>query len=329
MRKILCVFLSLACLISLCACGGPDVIATAAPTVQTEPETTAPTTVPEESLSYAELRFTEFLFSSGAGAWGTTLYINADGSFSGIYHDSEMGDNSEEYPMGTVYHCGFSGQFGTPVRRDEDSWTLPVRVLRYDRVPDSQEIRDGIRWFYTTAFGLEQTLSMVLYEPDTPLERLPEEYRQWVGLHREEGVLSFWGLYNEDQQQGFSGTDLLQRLREALNGAEAEEATLAEQMQTLVTQTDLNFSAQQRYNCWDNLLNQTWGVLKRVLTEADMERLTDLQLDWIDRKEAAAREAADEYEGGSIAPMIYSTVAADWTKERVYYLMQYLPQNDK
>ena len=327
MKKILCFCLSFAVLVSLCACGAPDAEGTVPTTVPTETES-AP--VPsagetEEVLSYSELRFTEFLFSSGAGAWGTLLYINEDGSFSGNYHDSEMGDNAEEYPMGTVYHCGFSGQFGTPVRLDDHSWSLPIRVLQYDRVPDSQEIRDGIRWFYTTAFGLEQTTSITLFEPGTPLELLPVEYRQWVGLHTEEGELPFWGLYNEPQQQGFSGTDLLSYLWEALAAAEAEEAAVEQRMQTLVEQSDLNFAAQQRYNCWDNLLNQTWGVLKRALPEEKMDQLTALQLEWIESRDLAAEEAAGAYEGGSLESMVFSTTAADWTKERVYYLMQYLP----
>ena len=44
-----------------------------------------------------------FIFASGAGAWGSSLSLWPDGTFTGSYHDSEMGENGEDYPNGTVY----------------------------------------------------------------------------------------------------------------------------------------------------------------------------------------------------------------------------------
>lgn len=325
MKKILCIFLSLLLPVSLCGCSEPDVIATVSPVPETETAPEAETTIPVERFSYSELQFTEFLFSSGAGAWGTTLYISDDGSFSGIYHDSEMGLSDDAYPNGTVYHCEFHGQFGEPQRIDDYTYSLPLQVMRYVQVPDSQKIQDGIRYCYTTAFGMEQTLSLLLYAPGTPLEALPLEFRQWVGLHMESGQLPFWGLYNENQQQGFAGQDLLLRIREAVASAEAEEACILAQQDNYLTQADMNMAAIQRYNCWDMVLNQLWTILKRSLPEDAMADLTGLQLDWIGKKDAAAQAAAAEYEGGSLAVLVQADTAADWTRERVYYLLQYLP----
>lgn len=326
MKKIVALLFSLLFLLSLSGCGEPDIIATVSTTAQTEPVPTVETTVPVQTFSYSDLQLTEFLFSSGAGAWGTTLYIESDGSFSGTYHDSEMGNRTEEYPNGTVYHCAFYGQFGTPVQVNDDTYSLPIQVLRYEQVPDSQQIRDGVRYCYTTAFGIEQTLELLLYAPGTLLDSLPMEYRQWVGLHMEsEGVLPYWGLYNEAQQQGFAGMDLLQRARDAVTAAETEEAAIRAQQDSYVTQADMNMAAQQRYNCWDTVLNQIWELLKRILPQEDMISLTGLQLEWIAKKDAAAQAAAAEFEGGSLVPLAYADAAADWTRERVYYLLQYLP----
>lgn len=54
----------------------------------------------------------DLVFSSGAGGWSTTLTLSEDGSFTGAFSDSEMGERDEnEYPNGTVYVCNFSGQF--------------------------------------------------------------------------------------------------------------------------------------------------------------------------------------------------------------------------
>ena len=52
-----------------------------------------------------------FLFCSGAGGWSTGLKLNADGTFSGEYHDSNMGETGDGYPNGTMYECTFSGKF--------------------------------------------------------------------------------------------------------------------------------------------------------------------------------------------------------------------------
>ena len=44
-----------------------------------------------------------FYFLSGAGAWSTELVVSPDGSFTGYYHDTDMGDSGAGYPNGTRY----------------------------------------------------------------------------------------------------------------------------------------------------------------------------------------------------------------------------------
>ena len=52
-----------------------------------------------------------FEFSSGVGAWSTELTVGENGTFTGSFHDSEMGETGENYPDGTLYGCSFHGQF--------------------------------------------------------------------------------------------------------------------------------------------------------------------------------------------------------------------------
>lgn len=52
-----------------------------------------------------------FVFSSGTGGWSTTLSIGPNSTFSGVYHDSDMGVTGPGYPGGTVSYSKFSGQF--------------------------------------------------------------------------------------------------------------------------------------------------------------------------------------------------------------------------
>ena len=53
----------------------------------------------------------EWSLLSGASAWSTELYLQSDGSFSGYYHDSDMGATGDAYPNGTLYESSFSGSF--------------------------------------------------------------------------------------------------------------------------------------------------------------------------------------------------------------------------
>ena len=57
------------------------------------------------ALSFADLDGLSFCFSGGAGSWDTTFSIRPDGSFSGEYIDSDMGNRDTAYPGGTVYQC--------------------------------------------------------------------------------------------------------------------------------------------------------------------------------------------------------------------------------
>lgn len=55
----------------------------------------------------------DFVFSSGVGAWATSMTLEQDGAFSGEYYDADMGVCDEDYPNGTVYICDFRGGFRT------------------------------------------------------------------------------------------------------------------------------------------------------------------------------------------------------------------------
>ena len=80
-------------------------------------ETTLP--IPEEGVTFS--------FSSGAGAWSTYLTLFPDGTFTGVYSDSDMGSN-------TVYLCQFQGTF---------SMFTPMSDHIYDLTLTNLEITTG------------------------------------------------------------------------------------------------------------------------------------------------------------------------------------------
>ena len=283
---------------------------------------------PEGTFSFEELEYLEFHFNSGAGAWGTVLVIRPDGSFFGTFQDTDMGSGENpEYPNGVIYNTDFSGAFAQPEWLNEYSCSLKILDIRYEKEPGTSEIRDGILYQYDTAYGLTETEALILYLPGTPIPELPEEYMPWSGLYGHQGTeLPHYGLYNPGLQTGFYSTNILDTIRFSVQHAEEVAAEVDTWLEEAYTQADMNYAAQQKYLVWDEALNQLWQDLKSILREEEMQQLTKEELAWIEEKEAAALEAAAENEGGSIYPTIYYGTLADLTKERVYELLEYLPE---
>ena len=313
----------------------------------TEPqEETEPTAVPTEEapvetepvmivvepleVSLDRLQFVEFYFSSGAGAWGTELHISPDGSFSGNYHDSNMGETGEGYPNGSVYYCDFTGRFSQLKKIDRYTYSLRIESLQYAHTPGTEEIREGVRYAYSTAYGLTGTEEMVLYLPGTPLEKIPEGFRDWLGFtvlfRKNITVLPRYGLYNSGKEYGFTGWYIEGEVREAAQYAEERSDELDVWLETNYTQADMNQAAHERYRIWDDFLNSLWLVLLDELPKDTMDQLTREQLAWIEEKEAIIAEAGDQVTDGSVYPAVVNGTAALLTRERVYELLEYLPE---
>lgn len=148
----------------------------------------------------------DLLFSSGAGAWGTRLTLHADGSFSGLYHDSDMGDGGPGYPNGTAYTCSFAGSFLTSEPLDEFSYRLYLSPPTLSRPAGEEWVENGIRYFSTGPHGLEDSLVFVLYTPGTPVEGLDEEFLSWwPGRFADDPpkALDCYALWNVETGAGF------------------------------------------------------------------------------------------------------------------------------
>lgn len=281
----------------------------------------------KEPFSFAELQNYEFYFSSGAGAWATTMMIHPDGSFEGEYYDSDIGVTGDAYPFGTQYYSVFQGQFTPPVKINEYTYSTKISAISYENEVGTEEIKDEIRYIYTGAYGLEDAEDILIYLPGAPIDELPQEYRNWVGHHdlsnTQETEFSFYGLYNETAKCGFSGYDIVASLKEGLTSTE-KQAVIAESLlrDESLTQVELNAKAQQLYELWDSLLNRQWAVLKKTLDAETMRALTVEELEWIAWKEAAAKEAGADVEGGSLYPLVTYSKAAEMTRDRVYELME-------
>ena len=202
--------------------------ATEAATENRESETTAETTTPAGQTDsetdadplYQELSEWQFIFTSGAGGWDMDFTVNPDGSFQGIYHDSDMGVTGPGYEeCGTLYYCAFSGAFTDYTKISEYVYEVNIGELHYEDTPGTEEIKEGTRYVYSEAYGLTGTDSLIVYLPGTPTADLSEAYMSWVNMNwftyfsddfAEDipAELPFCGMYNEPQEAGIFSESL-------------------------------------------------------------------------------------------------------------------------
>lgn len=283
----------------------------------------------DDSFSFAELKNLDFLFASGAGAWGTTLQIHSDGSFEGQYHDSDMGSTGEGYPHGTMYLCNFSGQFTQQVKVDDHTYSMQIARMDYEQKIGTEEIKDGVLYSYSDAYGLEEAQNIFIYLPGKPLAELSEDFLYWAGYYdlsaTTDTELPFYAINNEAKEEGFVGHDIVADIKFHFQQTNEYTSTLGQSIENdPLSQAELNEKSQWMYEEWDYVLNELWRVLKRTLDSDHMSALTDEQRAWIAEKEQTVADAGAEFEGGSMQPMVMNLRAAELTKERVYELMELL-----
>ena len=159
-----------------------------------------------ETSVFEELAGMEWSFCSGVGGWSTELYIQPDGSFSGNFHDSEMGDSADGYPNGTIYICAFNGQLSFVGQVDENICRLRVDSLTKEDVTETVE--DGVRYVSADSYGISEGETFLLYRPGTPVSALPEEMLFWAHVIDQETPpteLETWFLGSEQNDSGFVG----------------------------------------------------------------------------------------------------------------------------
>jgi hypothetical protein len=155
------------------------------------------------AFSFADVSNLQFWFGSGAGGWCTVLNIAEDGSFSGEYMDSELGAQ-------TTYLCDFTGQFSQPIQVNDDTYSVQLESISYERESGTEEraVVEGYDWTYsyTEPYGLDDATELLIYLPGTPVADLPEGYQRWMSGYGDEigSELPFYGLYNVNGEQGLS-----------------------------------------------------------------------------------------------------------------------------
>lgn len=160
----------------------------------------------EAQFSFTDISNLEFWFGSGAGAWRTVLTIHDDGTFEGEYSDSDMGSAGEDHPNGVCYLSDFTGKLTEPEKVNDYTYSVRIERIELAEEPDTEEIKDGIKYIYSEPYGLDDAEELLFYLPGAPVQELPEGYRSWMMGYGEftDTQLPFYGLYNVKAEEGFS-----------------------------------------------------------------------------------------------------------------------------
>ncbi len=168
--------------------------------------------LPEENTeNIFEAMPTGFDFLSGAGGWRTHMELAKDGTFTGLYQDSDMGGRGEGYQKGTVYICSFSGKFTQPQKIGDYTYSMKLESIQQEGITGDMYYEDDIRYIYSDPYGLNDADEFLIYCPGIALSQLPQGFINWIHSFvdvRTEQTLPYYGIYNVNGEMGFVGGGL-------------------------------------------------------------------------------------------------------------------------
>lgn len=149
----------------------------------------------------------DMIYSSGAGAWESHISLKADGSFTGGYHDMDMGFSGDGYDA-TVYESIFKGKFKDIKMTEDYAFEMTLDWVETAKKEGTEVIEDQggvlVRKVSSEAMGIAGGDKFILYLPTAPVSELSEEFLWWnPGRYEETETLQRYGLYNVVTDAGF------------------------------------------------------------------------------------------------------------------------------
>lgn len=122
-----------------------------------------------------------YSFGSGVGAWGTVMKVNKDGTFSGSYHDSDMGTTGDGYPYGSRAESNFTGKFKSAKKNSDGTYTLQcdASAFKIDGTVGESHIEDQIKVTISEPYGMEPCNEFTLYTDGTDLSTFSDAMKTW------------------------------------------------------------------------------------------------------------------------------------------------------
>lgn len=282
----------------------------------------------KKELTFADLSKLQFEFASGVGAWAEQFTIERDGYFSGSFYDADMGDTGEGYENGTYHVSSYSGHFDVLTKIDDYTYEVTLEDITYADTPGTVEIWDNQRTFYTDSWALMNADTLTIYLPGTSLEKLSEDVLSWISMVNESDTeLTMMVMENKVYGHGIYSYNRLPALEDAqmtYNTYKESYDYYGEKLSEAGTTVEMVECTATMYEYSDDCLNYIWNLIRYNVEEAKYQEILTEQRAWIKEKEEKAKEAAAEYEGGSLAAVTYNDTLARMTMERCEELIEYL-----
>jgi len=150
-------------------------------------------------------------------------------------------------------------------------------------------------------------LSISYQEQQDTLERLA-----LVNVKENQGIISFERMPAKEEAE--SSYNRTKESYDYYNDMISAAVTTAEMVEMTSTQVDFT----------DDCLNEIWRLIKYNTDEATFNKALEEQRQWLEDRDAKAKEASGEYDGGSFASVAYNDTYASMTMERCEKLLEYL-----
>ncbi|MDR3259859.1 MAG: lysozyme inhibitor LprI family protein [Fusobacteriaceae bacterium] len=89
-----------------------------------------------------------------------------------------------------------------------------------------------------------------------------------------------------------------------------------------VTDAEMTKACELGRKAWDNELNTVYQLLMKKLSKEYQELLRKEERQWIKDRDKAAKEAGDEFKGGTLEPLIITSTLLEETKARTIQLAE-------
>lgn len=295
---------------------------------QEEPDIREEEDAEAEELTFADLSQKRFEFSTGVGGWSEEFTIEEDGYFTGVFHDSNMGEIGEGYDGGTMYYSSYEGHFTGLTKINNYTYQMKLADISYDNPIGIERISDNIHWIYTGSYCLGGTDTFTIYLPGAPISEISEEIYSWImGGNESTTELTRMVIVDEINQYGIYSIDIatpLEDAQAAFENCKESYDYYGELLTEAMTTAEMVEYTGNMYYVADKCLNYIWSLLREHVDEEQFEQILAEQRAWIAEKEKQADESAAEYEGGSFSTVCYNDVLASMTYERCEELIKYL-----
>ena len=140
-----------------------------------------------------------YYFQVGVGNRYVKIDLNSDGTFTGAYSDTNLGESGSGYNF-TTYYNEFSGSFDGPHSTGTYEYGTYVKNFKLKYKVGSSAIKTDeygqkIRYVYSTPSGIAQRDYFRLFIQGTPTSALPDDFTNYV-MYLSDNYLPYHAFYN-------------------------------------------------------------------------------------------------------------------------------------